>query len=1000
MDDNERARLEALRAAHLERLQILQLQQALRGFSTPPEIIIEIRFIRQEITHLSQELGDSGSPTFRSTMPTTIEALLQEIARLTHESDNTPLPAAGTAAPTNVPHHLILDTQERADSGNWALPLDEAGLDLSPIPQREPLDIARTVGAARLIRYIRGIGHLDARLDPLGSPPPGDPGLHIAIHGVTEADLATLPASIVRGPLVENSQNALDSIQKLRQAYCSSIGYETDHIQSFEERAWMRDSIESGRFFYGLDAPERRRDLLERLTEVEVFERFLHHTFVGQMRFSLEGCDMLIPMLDSIIRNAAASGTREIVIGMAHRGRLNVLAHILGKPYAAILAEFETTNRYENASPDSKSLMGWQGDVRYHLGARLAYRESGIESMPITLVPTASHLEFVNPIVQGRARAAQEQRERPGAPFSDKRASLAILIHGDAAFPGQGIVAETLNLSRLAGYSTGGTIHIITNNQVSFTTAPYQSRSTLYASDLAKGFEIPNVHVNADDVCACIAVARMAHAYCEMFGKDFLIDLVGYRRWGHNEGDEPAFTQPRMQAQITSHPTVREIWARKLQEQQVIAKDEVDAMVAIVAERLQQARHELGRRPAVSMPPRPTEVRTQTMVTAERLNELNDALLAWPDGFTLHPRLVRAMERRRTGLRQPGGIDWSHAEALAFASLLAAGIPIRFSGQDSERGTFSQRHAVLHDIATGAQFIPLQSLPQARASFAIYNSPLSQNAALGFEYGYSAHAPNVLVLWEAQFGDFANGAQVIIDQFIAAGYARWGHTPALVLLLPHGYEGRGPDHSSARLERFLQLAAEDNFRVVNCTTAAQYFHLLRRQALLLNSDPRPLVIMTPKSLLRHPRAGASLDELTKGSFQEVIDDPIVAAQATQVTRLILCSGKIYIDLITHIDSEVRKNIAIVRVEELYPFPRKAIETIVAIYPNIQEVVWLQEEPQNMGAWSYMALRLREIIDSRIKLIYIGRPESSSPATGSTSQHTIEQNRIFQEAIQR
>jgi 2-oxoglutarate dehydrogenase E1 component len=877
------------------------------------------------------------------------------------------------------------------------------GIDLATahIGTPSPLDVTHTVAAARLIRYIRELGHLAARIDPLGSDPPGDPGLELSVHDVSEADLALLPADIVRGPLVRGSANALEAVSRLRAVYSGAIGYETDHVQNYVERAWIREAIESRQFFYGLDDPERQVELLERLTEVETFERFLHQTFVGQKRFSIEGCDMLAPMLDSIIRNAAAGGVREVVIGMAHRGRLNVLAHILGKPYAQILFEFINASR-DGQSAAGRGAPGWVGDVKYHLGARRAYKESSIEQMPITLAPNPSHLEYVNAVVEGRARAAQEQHDHPGAPTRDKRASLPILIHGDAAFPGQGIVAETLNLSNIAGYSTGGTIHIITNNQIGFTTEPNESRSTLYASDLAKGFEIPIAHVNADDVAACVAVARLAYAYRERFGKDFLIDLVGYRRWGHNEGDEPAFTQPRMYAAIAEHPTVRALWAQQLERAGAIAPGQADALVKAVTARLQQARAEADDHPHAQEPPPPPPPglarRTATAVAAERLRALNDALMARPEGFTVNPRLERTLERRRTALDTPGGIDWAHAEALAFASLLEEGVPIRVSGQDSERGTFSQRHAVLRDTATGAKHTPLQALPQARATFAIYNSPLSEAGVLGFEFGYSAHAPNVLVLWEAQFGDFANSAQVIIDQFIASARKKWGQTPNLVLLLPHGYEGQGPEHSSARLERFLQLAADDNIRVANCTTAAQYFHLLRRQALLLSSDPRPLAIMTPKSLLRHPRAGSSLADLAEGRFQRVIDDPTAHEHADDVSRLVLCSGKVYVDLLAAQGAGSTPGVAVARVEELYSFPADELREVVAGYPHLREVVWLQEEPQNMGAWTYVAPRLRAQLDSALELHYIGRPPSASPSEGSLALHTLEQARIIQEAL--
>ncbi|MEN9939127.1 MAG: hypothetical protein RLZZ387_5706 [Chloroflexota bacterium] len=902
--------------------------------------------------------------------------------------------ANGTPPPGNITSRAALSTQHSA------LP---PGIDISQAHTAtpSPLDVTHTVAAARLIRYIRELGHLAARIDPLRSEPPGDPGLELETHDVTEADLALLPADIVRGPLVEGSANALEAVAKLRAAYSGPIGYETDHIQSYEERTWLRDTIESGQFFYGLDDPERRRDLLERLTEVETFERFLHQTFVGQKRFSLEGNDMLVPMLDSIIRNAAAGGVQEVVIGMAHRGRLNVLAHILGKPYAQILSEFINASRGIQ-SDAGRGAPGWVGDVKYHLGARRAYKDSGIEGMPITLAPNPSHLEFVNPVVEGRARAAQEQRDQRGAPTRDKHASLPVLIHGDAAFPGQGIVAETLNLSNIGGYSTGGTIHIITNNQIGFTTEPSESRSTLYASDLAKGFEIPIVHVNADDVEACVAAARLAYAYRDQFGKDFLIDLVGYRRWGHNEGDEPAFTQPRMYTFISQHPTVRALWAARLEQQGDIPAGGGDALVRSVTERLQQARAEADTLSHTAEPPAPAPPglarRTATAVPAERLRELNEALMQRPEGFVVNPRLERTLDRRRTALDTEGGIDWGHAEALAFASLLAEGVPIRLSGQDSERGTFSHRHAVLRDANTGARHCSLQALPQAKASFAVYNSPLSEAGVLGFEFGYSAHAPNVLVLWEAQFGDFANGAQVIIDQFIVSSRKKWGQTPNLVMLLPHGYEGQGPEHSSARLERFLQLAADDNIRVANCTTAAQYFHLLRRQALLLSADPRPLVIMTPKSLLRHPRAGSSLADLAEGRFQRVIDDTGARGRAHEVTRMVLCSGKVYIDLLAAPGADDASGVAVVRVEELYSFPADELRQVIAGYPNLREVVWLQEEPQNMGAWHYMERRLRGLLSPSLELSYVGRAVSASPSEGSLALHNHEQARIIQEAL--
>ena len=864
-------------------------------------------------------------------------------------------------------------------------------------------EVLKVVGAARLARLIREYGHAAARIDPLGREPQGDPELELATHGLEERDLEALPASVVGGPCAEDAANALEAIQRLRAVYSGAIGYEDDHIKEPAERDFIREAAERGEFFARFDA-DRKRELLERLTEVETFERYLQQAFLGQKRFSIEGCDMLVPVLDSIIRNAAANGTREVVLGMAHRGRLNVLAHVLGKPYGTILSEFQSASRAEGAAPSGKGTLGWTGDVKYHLGARKAYKESGIEQMPLTLAPNPSHLEYVDPVVVGRARAAQEQRDHGGAPTRDEKASLAIMLHGDAAFPGQGIVAETLNMSRLAGYHIGGTIHIIVNNQIGFTTEPTEARSTHYASDLAKGFEIPIVHANADDPEACIAAARMASAYVDRFRKDFLIDLVGYRRWGHNEGDEPAFTQPRMYESIASHPTVRELWARTLVEQGVLTAEQPEEMIRAVTSRLEQARREPKDNGAAAEDAdgaAPGQAQRETHVTAvpaERLLALNAALLERPEGFTANSKLVRVLQRRNAALDDGGAIDWGHAEALAFAAILEDGTPIRMTGQDVERGTFSHRHAVLHDPRTGARLVPLQQLPQARASFAIHNSPLSENAVLGFEYGYSTHAPNVLVLWEAQFGDFVNSAQVIVDQFVVAGRAKWQQRPSLVLLLPHGYEGQGPEHSSARLERFLQLAAGDNMRIAYCTTAAQYFHLLRRQAALLERDPLPLVVMTPKSLLRHPRAASQLSDLANGSFQPVLDDPRASDRADRITRLILCTGKVYVDLVAADGFEAAQHVAAARIEELHPFPETEIEGLLAKYSHVREVVWLQEEPRNMGAWFYVSARLREQLDPEIELRYAGRPEYASPAEGSLRQHTEEQARLIDVAI--
>ncbi|GIW04859.1 MAG: 2-oxoglutarate dehydrogenase E1 component [Thermomicrobiales bacterium] len=862
--------------------------------------------------------------------------------------------------------------------------------------------IRKIVGAASLSVAIREYGHLAARVDPLGSEPPGAPELDPGFHGLAEQDLAEMPALVVGGPVAESASNAAEAIAKLREIYSGTIGYDFDHVQIAAERAWLTEAVESRRYAVPLERSAKRA-LLRRLTDVEAFEKFLHQTYLGQKRFSIEGNDMLVPMLDEIVHEAAGAGTREIVIGMAHRGRLNVMTHVLGKPYAAIIAAFEG-NKWRAASQAPTDVSDdWTGDVKYHLGARLLRGQHGLMvEVPIVLAPNPSHLEAINPVVEGMVRAAQDVCDRAGAPGRDVQASMPILIHGDAAFPGQGVVAETLNMSALPGYSTGGTIHIIVNNQIGFTTDPKDARSTLYASDLAKGFEIPIVHVNADDPEACLLATRLAMAYRQTFGKDFLIDLIGYRRWGHNEGDEPSFTQPRLYEVISKHPTVRQIWAQRLIAEGVVTPEEPEQMLKAALDHLASVRRSVtdGSLPEEEEVPPPGPRReVETAVPENQLRQFHHAIHAIPPDFTLNPKLARQWERRARILDQPDGrIDWAHAESLAFAAILSDGIPIRLTGQDAERGTFSQRHLVLHDPKTGATYTPLQHLPTAKASFAVYNSPLSEEAPVAFEYGYSVHAPGRLVLWEAQFGDFANGAQVPIDQFIVAARAKWRVYPALVLLLPHGYEGQGPEHSSARLERYLQLSAQDNIRVANCTTAAQYFHLLRRQAALLTIDPRPLILMTPKSLLRHPLASSTIEELTGGTFRPVLDDPTAVGREAEVTRLILCSGKVAVDLEASPLRAEATRVAIARVEQLAPFQNTALRQVISRYPNLVEIVWLQEEPRNMGAWSYMEPRLRELTGGALPIRYIGRAERASPAEGSADLHAIEQARIVAQAF--
>ncbi len=866
----------------------------------------------------------------------------------------------------------------------------------APAPPGEEL-LQAVQAATSLLKAHRTHGHLAAKLDPLGREPEGDPALDPDPLGLTPEVMARIPARILR--MYVPGETLADALPHLRETYCGPIAYEIEHIASHRQRLWLREAIESGTFRQPLSADEQKA-LLKRLTEVDALERFMHKAYLGQKQFSIEGLDMTVPMLDELIQLAATRGAREVVIGMAHRGRLNVLAHNLGRPYDTIFAEFEGSSTLE---PITTIPQGGTGDVKYHHGAQGSYQLPSGESIIVRLESNPSHLEFVAPVASGATRAAQTTRQGPHA-HRDTNAAVPVILHGDAAFPGQGIVAETLNLQALDGYTVGGTIHLIQNNQVGFTTDPDDARSTTWASDLAKGFDIPIIHVNADDVAACISAVRLAFAFRQEFGHDVLIDLIGYRRFGHNEADEPAYTQPEMYQVIKRHPPVRELFARQLIEQGVVTERESTEMTDQVWAMLTEEHQKLKARIAAAKEvehatgeyqlDRSPSPEVKTAVAADRLHVLNEELLAVPDGFTVHPKLVRQLDQRREALASGEGILWAHAEALAFASLLTEGIPIRLTGQDTERGTFSQRHLVLHDAKTGQEHCPMQHLPGALAPMELHNSPLSETACLGFEYGYSQEGPETLVLWEAQFGDFVNSAQVIIDQFIVSGLAKWGQTSRLTLLLPHGYEGSGPEHSSARLERFLQLAAEGNIRVANPTTPAQYFHLLRRQARI--AKQRPLVIMTPKSLLRLPQATSTVEELASGRFQPVLAEP--DADPQRVTRLILCSGKISYDLIGHRERVNQPEIAIGRVELLYPFPQAEILELVARYPRLREVVWVQEEPRNMGARAHMSPRLMQILPEHLEFGYVGRPERAASGEGYPVAHAAEQNRIVTTAL--
>jgi 2-oxoglutarate decarboxylase len=886
---------------------------------------------------------------------------------------------------------------------------------VAPAPAAPPDEqmLQAVQAASTLVHRFRSHGHLAARLDPLGSEPEGEPQLDPETAGLTPQVMAQIPARILR--MYVPGETLAEALPHLRQTYCGTIAYEIEHISSHRQRVWLREQIESGTFRQALGA-EQRRALLKRLVEVDALERFMHKAYLGQHQFSIEGLDMTVPMLDEMIQLAAGNGGHEVVIGMAHRGRLNVLAHNLGRPYDTIFAEFEGASTLEAVTTIPQ---GGTGDVKYHHGTQGSYKLPDGGTIRVNLESNPSHLEYVSPVVEGATRAAQTTRNGPRA-HQDTNAAVPIVIHGDASFPAQGVVAETLNLQALDGYQVGGTVHLITNNQIGFTTDPDDARSTRWASDLAKGFDVPIIHVNADDVPACMSAVRLAFAFRQEFGHDVLIDLIGYRRFGHNESDEPAYTQPEMYANIKTKKRVYELWAEQLVADGVVSREDVERTgqevwdnLTILHQRLKARIQAAADHGAVEQSTgeyqldRTPSPDVDTAVPAARVRELGLELLRTPESFTVHPKLVKQLARRREALEEdgpaggagdtgtPARIDWAHAEALAFASLLTEGTPVRLTGQDTERGTFSQRHLVLHDAKTGQAFCPIQSLPEALAPMELHNSPLSELACMGFEYGYSQEAPETLVLWEAQFGDFVNSAQVIVDQFIASGLAKWGQTSRLTLLLPHGYEGSGPEHSSGRLERFLALAAEGNMRVANLTTPAQYFHLLRRQALI--AKQRPLVIMTPKSLLRLAQATSTVEDLAEGSrFEPVLAEPGMAEES--VTRLVLCTGKIYYDLAGHPDRQGNERVAIGRVELLYPFPERNIRELMARYPKLREILWVQEEPRNVGARAHMFPRLMQIMPERIHFGFVGRPERASPGEGYPAAHIAEQSRIVRTAL--
>jgi len=864
---------------------------------------------------------------------------------------------------------------------------------------------SQSIRARILTRSFRMLGHLEADFDPLGlRRTEAHRDLDYRTYGFTDADLDTpIFLDNVSGLAGHDTATLREILQIVRQSYCSTIGVEYMHVQEIEERAWIQRHVEEVDWRSRI-TPDMKKEIFRDLVQAEGFESFLQVKYPGTKRFGLDGGESMIPCLEQLLKTSSSLGVEEVVIGMPHRGRLNVLARTLAKPYVAILSEFYGT------PSQPESVLG-SGDVKYHLGAS-ADRQFGDRGMHLSLTANPSHLEAVNPVVLGKVRAKQTQRDD-----RKREQVMGLLIHGDAAFAGQGVVPESMDLSQLRGYRTGGTIHLIVNNQIGFTTNPVASRSTPYATDIAKGLNAPIFHVNGDDPEAVARVANLAARFRQRFKRDVVIDLFCYRRHGHNEADEPMFTQPLMYRAIADHPTTREIYRKKLVEEGVLTHEEADSIIgafrtfldeqfeAAASYRPDKADWMEGTwkdfSPLVGEEERHDD---STAVSMEELQKVGHSLARIPEGVNVHPKLVRLLSQRGRMIESGEGIDWATGEALAFGTLLVEGTRVRLSGQDSCRGTFSHRHAALVDQETEELYYPLSQIaPGEQAPLEVMDSPLSEFGVLGFEYGYSLADPRTLVIWEAQFGDFANNAQAIFDQFISSGESKWLRMSGLVVLLPHGFEGQGPEHSSARLERFLQQCAEHNQQVVNCTTPANYFHVLRRQ--IHRNFRKPLIVMTPKSLLRHKLATSRLEDMGPGTgFRRVIGEVDELAKGSRVRRVVLCSGKVYYDLLEKRRSLEIDDVAIVRVEQLYPWPREGVQKALALYPNA-EVIWCQEEPANMGSWNFVNRRIEYILEEddagrrpTPRPLYVGRPASASPATGHLQAHLREQALLVEQAL--
>ena len=852
-----------------------------------------------------------------------------------------------------------------------------------PTPALPVVDPMQQGRLSHLLFAYRMLGHYIANLDPLGFNKRELPELELHNFKFTDADL---DREFNAGTAGGGGQKTLREIlQILKDTYCRTVGAQYMHIQKFEIRRWLRDRMESTRN-RPIFSDEKKRRILKNLIDAEHFEKFLHTSYVGQKRFSLEGGETLIPVLDAIIEGAPKRGIFKIAMGMAHRGRLNVLANIIGKDYKFLFDEFSDNYVQQDALGD--------GDVKYHLGYENTRTTSDGNKVSINLAPNPSHLEAVSPVVQGKARAFQ----RILNDSSERKKVLPVVIHGDAAFIGQGIVAETFNMSQLAGYRTGGTVHIIINNQIGFTTLPHDARSTLYCTSTAKMLDVPIFHVNGNDPIAAVHCIEMALDFRQRFSRDVVVDIVCYRKHGHNEGDEPSFTQPRLYAAIADQPLISDLLLKSLKNENVVSQEDAETFRNAFQIALECARNESRSethklKPAIKSSLSSPELleHIDTKVNLNRLREVGLPLTSEPPKFNLNPKIKRLIKQRREMVEGKRPIDWGLAEALAFGTLLTENIPIRLTGQDVRRGTFSHRHAVYYEVGTRERYIPLQKLAAKQGNFRIFNTPLTEAAVLGFEFGYSLDYPNMLLLWEAQFGDFANGAQVIIDQFITSSESKWNETSNIVLLLPHGYEGQGPEHSSGRLERFLQSCAEDNIQVGNFTTPSNLFHALRRQ--VLRPINKPLILMTPKSLLRDPRCTSSLEEITNGGFNEIIPD---SKSNSGAKRIIFCTGKVYFDLEEYRENNNIDNTAIIRIEQHYPLHSSKLIDAVKNHPEADRFVWCQEESENMGAWFFMESRLRRLLNHEI--IYAGREASASPATGSRAIHQLEQTKLIKEAF--